>query len=68
MAKAEKADNTKTEEALVEIETHAANEKTPAYILAGVMAAQNWAAGKAVTLSEYSKAVASFLKGPMKGA
>lgn len=49
------------------IEVWAEQEKTPAYVLAGVKVRKNWVSGKETTLKDYQTAVNGFLKGPMKG-
>lgn len=49
------------------IEVWAEQEKTPAYVLAGVKVRRNWVSGKEVTLKDYQAAVNGFLKSPMKG-
>lgn len=49
------------------IEELAAEAKVPAWQLAGVMSAKNWAKGKKLTLSELQKAIQTFLAGSMTG-
>lgn len=60
MAKAE-------EKTLIPIEEIATSQGIPRWQLAGVMAANNWAAGKELDSKDFEQALNSFLKGPMTG-
>lgn len=66
MAKNDKVEEKQTEE-MQAIEKLAIEEKIPSWQLAGVMAANNWASGKQLTLAEFKAAREAFLKGPMTG-
>ncbi len=66
MAKNDKVEEKQTEE-MQAIEKLAIKEKIPSWQVAGVMAANNWASGKQLTLAEFKAALEAFLKGPMTG-
>lgn len=67
MAKTTESESLVPAELLQPIETLAAAEQTPAYLVAGVKAANGWGQGKELTLAEYRQALEAFLKGPMTG-
>ena len=54
-------------EEIKSIEELVKEEKIPTWQVAGVMAANNWASGKILSLSELKEALNSFLKGSMTG-
>lgn len=53
--------------ALFKIEELAQKADTPAYVLAGIKAANGWGSGKELTEAAYKTASEKFLKGSMTG-
>lgn len=53
--------------ALFKIEELAKKANTPAYVLAGMKAANGWGSGKELTEDAFNEAVKKFLKGSMTG-
>lgn len=49
------------------IEELAAANKVKPWVMAGVMKANNWAAGKRLSKEEFDRAVVGWLKSPMSG-